>query len=603
MGRGFILGIFDIFKKKKNELQKVVIGKNDNEQKNNDMLAIRPDIIPQDVFRLLWFIDGKYKNYEQYAKNRSQIDIEGIKIEISFMGSSEPSAISMNLPIKQPRNIDEIERPSYYPAYASISPEQRWIYLNWLKNIDSDINIGYVFIFYYGLERHLFFGNYEEAFNMVLRLRNKHKNGSFLAYSSNALIAACLFHKREDLFIKYINSIETVEEVNISNIYILAKQAMGINLTAKELMAIAGKVGFTNKRYIRDESNIFEIELNKLLREKYGDEYFVLIKYSLLKCPKTREMILANYSIDENQRILFIPSILDNQAFSDTILEILKLTHENVKTTLKELRKGGKYTPQVQTIKNIPTQEPDEVFKKSVLFDKIDANLFDKNVELYNEGLCPYCNKPLLKRPVQKGKCNECGNTILVKNSVFTGEKLMMTNTEYQKMVEIRDERSRRNWIKTIISNEGLNISQVAEFIKVTNVSIEQALIECVKKQAKINKSKSNYGLYRNSLMQIGNIYERLQDYNKAIDLYLTVCMYDLSGCSNGSESFRKEHAFLAPAVIAWISNLSEKLQLDESEVKKRFYIIASSLEIDNISTMVNEYWEQLKEDLYQQNI
>lgn len=55
------MGIFDIFKKKKNELQKVVIGKNDNEQKNNDMLAIRPDIIPQDVFRLLWFIDGKYK--------------------------------------------------------------------------------------------------------------------------------------------------------------------------------------------------------------------------------------------------------------------------------------------------------------------------------------------------------------------------------------------------------------------------------------------------------------------------------------------------------------------------------------------------------------
>lgn len=118
----------------------------------------------------------------------------------------------------------------------------------------------------------------------------------------------------------------------------------------------------------------------------------------------------------------------------------------------------------------------------------------------------------------------------------------------------------------------------------------------------RIVKKWLNYGLYKNSLMQIGIIYERLQDYNKAIDLYLTVCMYDLSWCSNGSESFRKGHAFLAPAVITCISNLYKKFQLHKSEVKKQFYIIVSSLEAGNINENVDEFCNQLKEELYQEN-
>lgn len=44
---------------------------------------------------------------------------------------------------------------SYWPSYSNISPEARAAYLNWLSSDRSDptTNIGYIFLFFYGLER------------------------------------------------------------------------------------------------------------------------------------------------------------------------------------------------------------------------------------------------------------------------------------------------------------------------------------------------------------------------------------------------------------------------------------------------------------------
>ena len=48
---------------------------------------------------------------------------------------------------------------SYWPSYSDIDPGCRATYLEWLANgrRDPDIDIGYVFLFFYGLERRVFF--------------------------------------------------------------------------------------------------------------------------------------------------------------------------------------------------------------------------------------------------------------------------------------------------------------------------------------------------------------------------------------------------------------------------------------------------------------
>jgi hypothetical protein len=66
------------------------------------------------------------------------------------------------------------------------------------------VDIGYVFIFYYGLERHLISGNYSEAIDTILTLRKTHNHPSFLSYSANALVISAILHKDKNTLMKVV---------------------------------------------------------------------------------------------------------------------------------------------------------------------------------------------------------------------------------------------------------------------------------------------------------------------------------------------------------------------------------------------------------------
>jgi len=76
----------------------------------------------------------------------------------SRYGTSEPSLINPKLKVAR-GIVDIAERlTSYWPSYDSISPEARRAYLQWLSSGRKapHANIGYVFLFFYGLERRVF---------------------------------------------------------------------------------------------------------------------------------------------------------------------------------------------------------------------------------------------------------------------------------------------------------------------------------------------------------------------------------------------------------------------------------------------------------------
>jgi tellurite resistance protein len=89
------------------------------------------------------------------------------------------------------------EGVSYYPSYSSLSPESRRAFIEWLASSRNNPStyIGYVFIYFYGLERRLFF---DKAFDQskiivgeVERLLSTYgENNSFWFYASNLLDAA-----------------------------------------------------------------------------------------------------------------------------------------------------------------------------------------------------------------------------------------------------------------------------------------------------------------------------------------------------------------------------------------------------------------------------
>ena len=65
--------------------------------------------------------------------------------------------IDPHLPILQNYNDYKNTRMGYWPSYDSISPEARGCYLAWLANgkKDPEADIGYVFLYFYGLEQRL----------------------------------------------------------------------------------------------------------------------------------------------------------------------------------------------------------------------------------------------------------------------------------------------------------------------------------------------------------------------------------------------------------------------------------------------------------------
>lgn len=91
---------------------------------------------------------------------------------------------------------------SYWPSYSEIHPESRGAYLEWLADGRSDPNayIGYVFLFFYGLERRLLFdlvhlpGRRGEAPALIAEVERLlsvyNANGSFQGYGSRLLNAA-----------------------------------------------------------------------------------------------------------------------------------------------------------------------------------------------------------------------------------------------------------------------------------------------------------------------------------------------------------------------------------------------------------------------------
>ncbi|WP_069106588.1 tellurite resistance TerB family protein [Acidovorax sp. RAC01] len=69
-------------------------------------------------------------------------------------GSTDPCLVNPILPVASQANVSEREF-GYWPSYSEITPRARRAYLSWLAGgrRDPEAEIGYVFLFFYGLER------------------------------------------------------------------------------------------------------------------------------------------------------------------------------------------------------------------------------------------------------------------------------------------------------------------------------------------------------------------------------------------------------------------------------------------------------------------
>ncbi len=237
---------------------------------------------------------------------------------------AEPSAIWTKLPVEK-NNLLETE-PIYYPKYSKLSPKNRYQYLMWLCDVTRDTNLSYVFLYYYGLERHLLAGNFELAFKEIIRLLRYHDRGTFRRYAETALIVSSLYRKRFDLIQENIFLYD-----GVSNEELIIRKYMGIDLTAEDLMKLIPSVGLSNRRYFKLYPKKFKKELEGLLHEYNEKNGQILDCVSMESIEKEKSIAFANCSLNDEVRSIIVPDILHNKKLKEICLSLLERTNYNLK--------------------------------------------------------------------------------------------------------------------------------------------------------------------------------------------------------------------------------------------------------------------------------
>lgn len=137
-----------------------------------------------DIEGLLWFADGPMKNYQP----GDHPEYDQYQSLLGPWNGIEPSAIRSDLEICRPTHWDEIPRVPYYPSYSVLMPEQRWIFLAWLRTPYEPIEAGYAFLLYYCLKRRVALDSQlPRCVNLLTKLLEVQQNGSFQGYASDLL--------------------------------------------------------------------------------------------------------------------------------------------------------------------------------------------------------------------------------------------------------------------------------------------------------------------------------------------------------------------------------------------------------------------------------
>lgn len=322
------------------------IGSESLQEENRDIENIDFGVLPIPCFRLrvpkrtlkLLFFSGKDPETASFVNDlHISINLFEETIKTNELPADDPSTIFKMMLIKKPDDVNSVPRPDYYPTYVSLSPEQKWIYINWLQDISRPVNIGYVFLYYYGLERQLVSGDFDSAFDEIIYLRKYHDNQSFKIYSNGTLVFSSLLKGRQD---RLKMAIGMLEPGFFKNLHLVCAYYCGYDFTAKNLIYISESITSINKRYMRSNPDLFEKVLNECLTARYNKNIFPFAsKYKITDLPVKNDVLFANISFPPRHRNPEVPNFLTYPPFIKELESLLKEAHEKVKISVRESRK------------------------------------------------------------------------------------------------------------------------------------------------------------------------------------------------------------------------------------------------------------------------
>lgn len=197
---------------------------------------------------------------------------------------------------------------------------------------------------------------------------------------------------------------------------------------------------------------------------------------------------------------------------------------------------------------------------------------------------CPYCHQRLAKAPARKTKCPYCGQFMYVRTRPKDRKRVLVTKEEADKIDE--------EW--PIIAGVSTHNDH---FIEKDELEAERKILRkkfgtepsendvkwgVFNKQLLKHARNSDWGLYRNTRVGMGELLWEEMKWKEALRTYLEVCFLDLNGPNNtggldDSEllkefpPFEPKTALLASGIIDRIKRIARLLDLRISEIKQLF--------------------------------
>ena len=269
---------------------------------------------------------------------------------------SEPSTIESALPVNLNPDGATLELP-YWPNYRDMTPPQRGVYQRWLVTgrRNPDIAIGYVFVYFYGLERRLLVDqkDYAQILREISRLLSIYSsNRSFRRYAltlfwlgTNLMIHA---GKTEDVPISEVLKVEGRWDEQILGLCLSVFNYL--NLPVPSTLAL--RLAENDPRSVRSVVKKRHSELfRKLFRQQYKKQYPDRMTISRVgKRPLTHQYQAAssalNWREDIASSIPELPNVLAIGSQFKPLVEIWNRCIEELKQYDKTRRKSssGDYT-------------------------------------------------------------------------------------------------------------------------------------------------------------------------------------------------------------------------------------------------------------------